>query len=303
MVEHNTAIDYIKGFLIILVILGHLIKGSLDESLTRFVIYAFHMPAFFFVSGYLLNTFKIAKFTPKELFEKYKNRMLLSWLVALIVYSLINSFLGEGDLLSIVKSVILPYYHLWFVPTFFSFIVIIYAVLRFVKTDYYRNLWFLLISLLLYIPDVYFHILLPLDIRTGFFVFMILGVMTARRKNCEIKWKSIITIIEFFVLFGVFYFINEPRSFFMKYLNFPFNICLCLLVVLPIIHKASLTNDTLEFLGVNSLSIYLWHVLPIMALKKYIHNDFLYYGMALIMMTISYLIIRNRAWLVKIVTR
>ena len=45
-------IDNVKGILILLVVLGHCIVG---ENHLKTVIYSFHMPAFFIISGILLN--------------------------------------------------------------------------------------------------------------------------------------------------------------------------------------------------------------------------------------------------------
>ena len=45
-------IDFTKGFLILSVILGHCING---ENYFKNIIYSFHMPAFFIISGILLN--------------------------------------------------------------------------------------------------------------------------------------------------------------------------------------------------------------------------------------------------------
>ena len=49
-------LDNLKGFLIILVILGHCIEygtESFDENTLFKIIYSFHMPLFFMISGYL----------------------------------------------------------------------------------------------------------------------------------------------------------------------------------------------------------------------------------------------------------
>ena len=47
MNTRNRSIDAIKGILIFLVVIGHVLPGSLDENVIRYVIYSFHMPAFF----------------------------------------------------------------------------------------------------------------------------------------------------------------------------------------------------------------------------------------------------------------
>lgn len=52
--ERNQFIDSLKGFAIILVVLGHsLEKFGYNDSLVHNLIYAFHMPLFFVISGYL----------------------------------------------------------------------------------------------------------------------------------------------------------------------------------------------------------------------------------------------------------
>lgn len=51
-------LDSIKGVLIVLVIIGHAIQFCMPDCEQNFCfrfIYSFHMPLFFFVSGYLAN--------------------------------------------------------------------------------------------------------------------------------------------------------------------------------------------------------------------------------------------------------
>lgn len=49
--QHNAAISVAKGLCIILMVVGH---SGCPEQLFRFI-YLFHMPAFFFISGWLLK--------------------------------------------------------------------------------------------------------------------------------------------------------------------------------------------------------------------------------------------------------
>jgi fucose 4-O-acetylase-like acetyltransferase len=56
--KRDLLVDAMKGFGIILVILGHTLQGSsaaFDESFAFRLIYSFHMPLFFFISGYVLQ--------------------------------------------------------------------------------------------------------------------------------------------------------------------------------------------------------------------------------------------------------
>ena len=49
--ERNSRIDFLKGVIIILVIIGHILPGSLDVNILRYVIYSFHIPLFFGLNG------------------------------------------------------------------------------------------------------------------------------------------------------------------------------------------------------------------------------------------------------------
>lgn len=51
-------IDIVKGIGILCVILGHL---SAPNQITRILVYSFHMPLFFFISGYLYKSKDLKK--------------------------------------------------------------------------------------------------------------------------------------------------------------------------------------------------------------------------------------------------
>ena len=56
--QRDIHLDALKGLAIILVVTGHIIAfshpGTVDKSLLFNLIYSFHMPLFFFISGYLV---------------------------------------------------------------------------------------------------------------------------------------------------------------------------------------------------------------------------------------------------------
>lgn len=51
----NTSVDVAKGGLILLVVIGHFLLGTLDDNFVRYYIYSFHMPMFIFISGFLIK--------------------------------------------------------------------------------------------------------------------------------------------------------------------------------------------------------------------------------------------------------
>ena len=64
----NPAIDVVKGMLILLVIAGHLVPGSLTDSLARHLIYGFHMPLFIGLAGYLFPSLVVGQASLPDVF-------------------------------------------------------------------------------------------------------------------------------------------------------------------------------------------------------------------------------------------
>lgn len=128
--DRNHSIDVAKGALILLVIAGHVMAGTLEDKPLRFIIYSFHMQFFLFISGYLVNIDKLATFTPRQLFAHYFNRMLGLWILAWVVYTAYVVHDEEITLRLIVHNAAYPFYHLWYVPTLFTLICVSYVVRR-----------------------------------------------------------------------------------------------------------------------------------------------------------------------------
>ncbi len=88
-------IDVAKGFGILLVVYGHVISrcGLMAElSLVRRMIYAFHMPLFFFISGYCLGLKKDTGERPAFLpqLKKISRNLLLPYIVWSAIYLFIS---------------------------------------------------------------------------------------------------------------------------------------------------------------------------------------------------------------------
>ena len=64
----DRSLDIIRGGCILLVVLGHI--PGIPFELKKYI-YSFHIPLFFFVSGYLFNFNKYSRFSYKE-FINYK---------------------------------------------------------------------------------------------------------------------------------------------------------------------------------------------------------------------------------------
>ncbi|MCT8547172.1 acyltransferase family protein [Glaesserella parasuis] len=114
MTVRNIYFDATKGFLIILVILGHVILGSLNENTLRYIIYFFHMPLFLAVTGYFISQ-KTISLSVKEILGKYKKRLIIPFIIAFVIYT--NKGLID------IQSYLYPYYHLWYIPAIILFVL------------------------------------------------------------------------------------------------------------------------------------------------------------------------------------
>lgn len=96
-------VDSLKGFAIICVVLGHVVKGYLDRNMfpnNRIamhnicnVVYSFHMPLFFMLSGFLFARAYCTGSSPKCLLKKnsYKNQI-FNLILLYIVYDVLFGF-------------------------------------------------------------------------------------------------------------------------------------------------------------------------------------------------------------------
>ncbi len=121
-------IDIFKGIVILLVIAGHIVQNSLrgggrDHPLYLWI-YLFHMPAFFFCSGFLNKVNDISNFvTARKYVIKKTFRILvpyLVWCVIMYFYSQkqisLNSFVNY--------TLLTPGYGLWFLQALFKFYIL-----------------------------------------------------------------------------------------------------------------------------------------------------------------------------------
>jgi len=302
----NYNIDLIKGILIILVIIGHVIPVGVSVVFSRYIIYSFHMPLFIGIAGYLLDMSKFQNMTFRNLFDKYWKRVTIPWIIAVNFYFIINkSYLhADSGYLSHIKTYIMayiyPYYHLWFVLGFLSYIFITWIILRlFMKfTDGKKNPTLLLIvigsiiSLVAkFIERIDINVIfnkiygiLQYDLRLRNYIFFLLGMIirSSYSKFSEDTKKKLfglsgILSICFLIITIILYF--NPMLMVGKVISYLLNINLLIFVIFIFTKQKLPRNRLLEFIGVNSLAFYLWHVVGRFVAIKIIglHNMPLYY--------------------------
>ena len=270
--ERNRSIDTLKGLLIFTVVLGHVLLGTLDENPLRYLIYSFHMPIFFFISGYLLNSGNMKQIPIRDIVKKYWHRMLKPWCVAWMVYTL-YAMHDNFSLSSLLHNMYSPYYHLWFIPSLFLCILIFIAIQKKANDSSITYMGTFCLSLFLF--NLHNS---PYTITTGFLScnFLFFSVLGSLCKDLTINHilggGKVISICLTAILLvdnilGIP--IDKYRSFFML----PICATLCIFGFLPIMARNTFHVRFLELWGKKSLEIYLWHVIPILVIKYFFEKN------------------------------
>lgn len=203
-------IDIYKGLLITCVVIGH------TSSILVKYMYLFHIPAFFFISGY---TEKLKEKTLSELLEKKFFSLLIPYFGINIIYVLLRVFLEFIDLQSIYyKDKILVsniYYYLksifqlnwitdfggatWFLFALFSAFMFAKIILIFSKNNTYFTLiiTFVLMFIIYFLNSngVYFKNYIDISILASFYI--LLGVLFKEKELLNyfiIPYNSLIYI-------------------------------------------------------------------------------------------------------------
>lgn len=85
MMSRDDVMDIAKGIAIISIVLGH----SLPESIAKNILYSFHVPLFFFISGYFQNSTNVGKITIKRL-----RQLSIPYLVTVLCMAVFSMFLN-----------------------------------------------------------------------------------------------------------------------------------------------------------------------------------------------------------------
>ena len=196
MAKRINWLDAAKGFGAIYVILGHFV---IVKNI-KIIIYAFHMPLFFFLAGITLSIKENENFW--DFLKKKINHIIIPYLIfsiPLFIYNCIkNNHSGSSDL--IIKKLLgiilcwkkTDFYNdLWFLPCIFIAYLISYFVLKYSK----KNIMILLLSLSSLVVGFLFdkyNIVLPFCIDTALIAFAYMGIaFISKTQIFKISWPYI----------------------------------------------------------------------------------------------------------------
>nr|WP_106782604.1 acyltransferase family protein [Lysinibacillus timonensis] len=172
--------DNAKAILIYLVVLGHLMSGSLKENpyldTLYLVIYLFHMPAFILISGHFTRTIKRI-----EDVKKIARTLLLPYIIFQVLYTLYyKNIFGDHVELNFFE----PRYALWFLLSMILWKIMLSAFSRHKAMIVVSIICSLLVG---YIGEV--NEWLTLSRTFFFFPFFLLGYYLDREQFIKLKNK------------------------------------------------------------------------------------------------------------------
>ncbi|MDT8392234.1 MAG: acyltransferase family protein [Bacteroidales bacterium] len=297
--ERNKNIDLLKGILIMLVITGHIIQDKVDGNLARYLIYSFHMPLFIGISGYLVKLSKLRNLSFAVIANKYLFRVVIPWVFAVFAYAIAvrwHELNDTGSFFSILgASFIKPYLHLWFIPAFLSWVFMSWAIGRY-RLEIRHLLIISAIYSLVFVFLREFHGLLtpyPLTgkaseiflhtFRPYYFIFFAFGMYIRERPGKLIPYMECIPFISLGIA-GLVLLFYYPDRILEVPLNYLLNFCLIYFMISSSQKKLLPPIGIIEWIGINSLGIYLWHVMAILLIKELVGTEdkTLFYVVAII---------------------
>jgi fucose 4-O-acetylase-like acetyltransferase len=272
----------------VLVIIGHVLIGNQLTMAPRYFIYTFHMPLFLFMSGYLLNLNRLREMTWVELWRKYARRLIRPWCAAWVVYTAWSLMHQRWAFDTLIHDVLHPYLHLWFIPSLF-----LMTCLMAVAAKCRLSPWWVFALGCVSISTVGSYPL-PGICTMWPLVYFATGVLSRAGKLPQrIGWGGVAVAM---AMNAALYFVVNLSEFTRHnslLIFMPVELLLCAAVGNLLRSGKQWRQSTLEWIGRNSMQVYLWHMIPIIALKELLpHNRPLYYLISAILLANFLLAVR-----------
>ena len=279
----NKNIDYLKGFLLFLVVWGHSYRG---ETGFFWLIFRFHMPLFLMISGYLFNNNrKFSDFIKHKFYSilvPYTIYFLLSYIAAMVLFdppTIIDSlkaYFLNGKYLMVVVN-----WPIWYLPFFFLISLIFYPISK-IKNDKLL-IGITILSLFLTVPtykflnSVFIDEFIPWSVQVipAGIGYMTIGYLYKKYKNIiniSFNKKAIIYFISFMI--GIVISLCTTKSQILRISTYRYIATSLLMSPFIILISSNNHNKIIEYVGKNSLIILGIHSFIIHFLKLYGFYEF-----------------------------
>ena len=273
----NQSIDILKGLGIILVVMGHL---DTNGQVSRLIVYSFHMPLFFFLSGVVAKSVTEVKFI--DYFKKIIKTIYLPFFVFVILDIVFKVFYQhQHSFLVLLKRTILDLTGLnftnvnsplWFLLALFvckflfyfidkkaiyKYICLVVCVIfiftfRYFETEYYKSVVYFWT-----IPGLAFFIVGNLLRK---FYFNINDIVNRNKIICGVI--LLFSLITYIALFDVSPFVSMKELIIPNPLLYIINSILGIILITAVsmvIQKSGILSTFFEFYGKNSIIVLICH--------------------------------------------
>lgn len=265
-------LDALKGFAIVLVVLGHSLSGYLDANTfpeayagfyaLRSWIYSFHMPLFFLISGF---TFTLAYCPPQGLCrQRYARQMLgLLWVYVLftlflwgikqLVPGLVNETYTIDDLL---RMFIEPLGNFWYLYV----LLVFYLLAAMVRLPQQSFWWYLFLGgSAILVADIHLDWTHLTWYRIIYhFFFFALGCGICRNRKLLEGRKLTGSCTMFLCVAAYFYFFCYVRNWYSNW-KLMIALCTCWVYLWSFYHHRCGRSKLLQLCGRYCMEIYLMH--------------------------------------------
>ncbi|MEO4054123.1 acyltransferase family protein [Solibacillus sp. CAU 1738] len=288
----DNQIDALKGIGIVYVIIGHLQISKIDYSMWSYI-YSFHMPLFFFVSGYLFKRTnagfdKFISKKAKSILIPYTVLFVISLLFGYLIKPLLldRSAIPEIDILQIIKAFIfsggelttinLYNFPLWFLPCLFL-VEILFWMLSKIKRDMFFLGTILLIAAITLPFQMYFLGRPPFhfNVIPAALVFMGIGYLFKKYSKINVPLIFVVTALVSSILI-MYNNLGAHIANIKNPINYFTSALLSIMVYYHCVKSISEKNilvwlgrNSLELFGIHSLVIVTYSYLP---LERYFGN-------------------------------
>lgn len=271
-------IDTVKAFGIILMVYAHTYPGD-DKSKIFWYIFAFHMPLFLFLSGYLYDKTKFNTFGSffgrrvKTLLRPYLIFAIITYVITVVLWFLYVKWgwMQEYkiDILQFIKSILIGngnslFFNvaLWFIPCLFVTEIMFYIIAKLLEKDSLIIVVLFISSLIGFAIGKYIHFRFYWSIDVAFTGVVFYGVGYLIRKHNVLTWikkRALFTLPALFIISVIFSLLNPGRADLnnVKYYNYfyfyiaAFSAILAWITIAMVIKQYKL----LTYLGKNTILV------------------------------------------------
>lgn len=309
MTKRIKLFDIAKGIAILLVVFGHALQGIRDsEGITATssyssiyyvcnVIYTFHMPLFFFVSGLFVASWCKRKFS-LALKQKVQSLVIpyFIWtLITGIAMQIASEYTNNGlGLKQVFMSWIYPFSEYWFLYVLFFIFLIYYLLFSTMRAD--KGL-ILILSFVFYLLEPISPSFWILNNLQEFMIYFVAGscfsgnILKKYRQMFTLKW-SVVSLAVFIGIIStyIFIFIQIKDEFIINTIRIiiAFSGIWTVLSWSNIIERAfDRLSNFLDFNGKSSLAIYVMHLIPLAGSRILVLKVLNFDNLWLVVMTIT----------------